>query len=114
MSALDRAEIDRALALDATWAERTREAWLAMMALAVFGDLKAPRIGGVPRLRKKALDCGERLRAALAGRAWIRSRASASRTRSPRRSRCATRWTSWRRPRASSTAARTARRSAPR
>ncbi|MCL4800183.1 MAG: hypothetical protein KJ025_11395 [Burkholderiales bacterium] len=71
MSALDRAEIDRALALDATWADRTREAWLAMMALAVFGDLKAPRIGGVPRLRKKALDCGERLRAALAGRAWI-------------------------------------------
>lgn len=71
MSAPDPAELDRALALDPAWAERARRAWLAVIGLAVFGDLKAPRIGGVPRLRKQALDCGERLRAALAGREWI-------------------------------------------
>ncbi|MCZ7566699.1 MAG: hypothetical protein M5U08_25210 [Burkholderiales bacterium] len=71
MSAPGRDEIDRALALDAAWAERARAAWLTMMALAVFGDLKGRRIGGVPRLRKQALDSGERLRAALADRDWI-------------------------------------------
>jgi hypothetical protein len=71
MSTLDRDETQRALVLDPAWAERVRSAWLAMIALAVFGDLKTPRIGAVPRLRKKALDCGEKLRAALADRAWI-------------------------------------------
>ncbi|MCC6610291.1 MAG: hypothetical protein IT515_11555 [Burkholderiales bacterium] len=71
MSTFDRDETQRALALDPAWAERVRAAWLEMIGLAVFGDLKAARIGAVPRLRKKALDCGERLRAALADRGWI-------------------------------------------
>jgi hypothetical protein len=71
MSTLDRDEIGRALVLDPAWVEGVRNAWLTVIALAVFGDLKAPRIGGVPRLRKKALDCGEKLRAALADRGWI-------------------------------------------
>jgi hypothetical protein len=71
MSTLDRDEIGRVLVLDPTWAAGVRNAWLTVIALAVFGDLKAPRIGGVPRLRKRALDCGEKLRAALADRGWI-------------------------------------------
>jgi len=71
MSALDRETIERALILDPAWAERARSAWLEVIALAAFGDLKAPTIGGVPRLRKKVLDCGEKLRAALADRDWI-------------------------------------------
>jgi len=71
MSALERDEVERALALDRAWVGRVRQAWLEVIALAVLGDLKAPRIGGLPRLRKRALDCGEKLRAALADRDWI-------------------------------------------
>jgi hypothetical protein len=68
---LDPAEVDRALALDAAWAGRLRALWLDLAASAVFGDLRGPRVGALPRLRKQVLDAGERLRAMLAGRAWI-------------------------------------------
>jgi len=68
---LDRDEVDRALRLDPAWAETCRALWLDLVATAVFGDLRTPRVGAVPRLRKRVLDAGERLRALLADRAWI-------------------------------------------
>jgi hypothetical protein len=68
---LDPAEVDRALALDTDWAARLRAMWLDLAAGAVFGDLRAPRVGALPRLRKQVLDAGERLRALTADRAWI-------------------------------------------
>lgn len=71
MSALDPEEVARALALDAAWAAQLREQWLRVMALAMFGDLKSQRLGALPRLRRKGLDCGEKLRAMLADRKWI-------------------------------------------
>ena len=71
MSALDAGAVARALALDAEWAARVRREWLDLVALAVFGDLKSQRLGSLPRLRKKALDCGEKLRSVLADRDWI-------------------------------------------
>ncbi len=71
MSALDPEAVARALALDPAWAARLREQWLNLMALAMFGDLKSQRIGSLPRVRKKALDCGEKLRSLLADREWI-------------------------------------------
>ncbi len=71
MSALDPEAVARALALDPAWAARLREQWLNLMALAMFGDLKSQRIGSLPRARKKALDCGEKLRSLLADREWI-------------------------------------------
>jgi hypothetical protein len=68
---LDPAEVDRALALDTAWEARLRTLWLDLAAVAVFGDLRGPRVGAVPRLRKQVLDAGERLRAVLADRTWI-------------------------------------------
>jgi hypothetical protein len=68
---LDRREVDRALALDPEWAARCRTLWTELAAAAVFGDLRSPRVGALPRLRRKVLDAGERLRALLADRAWI-------------------------------------------
>jgi hypothetical protein len=68
---LDRNEVDRALRLDPDWAERCRTLWVELVATAVFGDLRSPRVGALPRLRKRVLDAGERLRALFADRAWI-------------------------------------------
>lgn len=68
---LDPEEVDRALALDAAWAGRLRTLWLDLARVAVFGDLRGPHVGALPRLRKQVLDAGERLRAVLADRAWI-------------------------------------------
>jgi hypothetical protein len=68
---LDAGEVDRALRLDADWAARLRVLWLDLASNAVFGDLRAPRVGVLPRLRKQVLDAGERLRALIADRAWI-------------------------------------------
>lgn len=68
---LDAAEVDRALALDSAWAARLRALWLELAAAAVFGVLRGPHVGALPRLRKQVLDAGERLRALLADRAWI-------------------------------------------
>jgi hypothetical protein len=71
MSALDTKDVAQALALDRAWAAKLREQWLQVISLAMFGDLKSQRLGALPRLRKKVLDCGEKLRAMLADRDWI-------------------------------------------
>jgi len=42
-----------------------------VISLAMFGNLKSQRLGALPRLRKRVLDCGEKLRAMLADRDWI-------------------------------------------
>lgn len=68
---LDPAEVDAALALDPRRCDEARARWTRIAALAVFGDLRADGIGALPRLRKRVLDLGERLRALLAGRDWI-------------------------------------------
>ena len=68
---LDTAEVDRALVLDPAWAARLRSLWLELAAAAVFGGLRGPHVGALPRLRRQVLDAGERLRALLADRAWI-------------------------------------------
>ena len=68
---LDAAEVDRALALDPAWAARLRAHWLDLAAAAVFGVLRGPQVGALPRVRRQVLDAGERLRALLADRAWI-------------------------------------------
>jgi hypothetical protein len=68
---LDREEVQAALVLDAAWTEAARRHWTALVALAVLGDLKTQRIGALPRLRRRVLDLGERLRSVLAARDWI-------------------------------------------
>lgn len=71
MSTLDPEEVARALELDGAWAEQLRGRWLSLTDLAVFGDLKSKRLGALPRLRKKVLDGGEKLRSLFADRDWI-------------------------------------------
>jgi hypothetical protein len=68
---LDPTEVDRSLALDAAWVARLESLWLELIAVAVFGELRGPRVGALPRLRKQALVAGERLRALVADRGWI-------------------------------------------
>jgi hypothetical protein len=68
---IDPGETDAALALDDAWRASLRGAWARIADLAVFGDLRADAIGAVPRLRKRVLDLGERLRALTAARHWI-------------------------------------------
>jgi hypothetical protein len=71
VSGLDPKEVDRALALDPEWATALRSQWSRLIQIAVFGNLQSQRLGTLPRLRKKALDCGEKLRSMLATRDWI-------------------------------------------
>ncbi len=67
----DAAQVDRALAFDAAWTALLREQWRDMMDLAVWGDCRAEQLGAAPRLRKRLLELGERLRSLTADRAWI-------------------------------------------
>lgn len=68
---MDAREVDRALNLDADRAREARTAWLALMDLAVWGDLRASRVGAVPKLRKRALETGERMKSMFSSRDWI-------------------------------------------
>lgn len=51
--------------------QELRQRWLALLDLCVWGDLKSPKIGTLPRLRKRVLELGENLRSVLNDRAWI-------------------------------------------
>jgi hypothetical protein len=68
---MDANEVRRAVTLDPRWAGEARAAWLALMDLCVFGDVKSSRLGALTRLRRRALDTGERLRSMTAARDWI-------------------------------------------
>lgn len=45
--------------------------WLALIELAVWGDIKSEKLGAVSKLRKRILDLGERLRSVSNDREWI-------------------------------------------
>jgi hypothetical protein len=68
---LDAAEVDRSLAFDPVWTAHLKDLWLAVVEVAVFGELRARHVGALPRVRRQVLDAGERLRALAADRAWI-------------------------------------------
>jgi hypothetical protein len=68
---LDPDAFDRALTFDASRLEALRRGWLAVADLAVWAPPSAGRLGALPRLRKRALDLGEKLAALGAARAWI-------------------------------------------
>ncbi|WP_455384714.1 hypothetical protein [Acidihalobacter prosperus] len=48
-----------------------RRDWLALLDLAVFGDVRSSKIGAVDRLRKRLLESGEGLRSLTNDRSWI-------------------------------------------
>lgn len=68
---MDRETVKQALAIDPGWTEAARRAWLAVMDLAVWGDLGSSRLGTTARLRKRVLDVGEKLKSLTADRDWI-------------------------------------------
>ena len=68
---MDIDEVKRAVTLDPVWVSEVRRAWLALMELSVWGDVKSSRLGAMSKLRKKVLDVGEKLKSLAADRAWI-------------------------------------------
>lgn len=67
----DREEVNATLALPETWRTELRARWLRLQELSVWGDLKSGQIGALPKLRKRVLDVGEKLRSVCNDRAWI-------------------------------------------
>jgi hypothetical protein len=68
---IDAARAAAALRFDAAWTAALRAQWLALMAVAVWDDVAMNRLGSAPRLRKRVLELGERLRSLTASRTWI-------------------------------------------
>ncbi|MBI2312830.1 MAG: hypothetical protein HYU77_10050 [Betaproteobacteria bacterium] len=68
---MDREAVRQAVRLDPGWVAALKRNWVSLMELAVFGDLKAVRLGVMGRLRKRVLDLGEKLASLAAERDWI-------------------------------------------
>ena len=68
---MDEDTINRALAIDPEWERAARMNWLALMELAVWGDLRSSRLGAMARIRRRVLDVGERARSVTGNRDWI-------------------------------------------
>jgi hypothetical protein len=68
---LDAAQVSAALVLDSAWVATLQSQWQEMIKLAVWGDLTMTRLGAAPRLRKRLLELGERLKSLCADRTWI-------------------------------------------
>lgn len=68
---LDAAQASAALALDPAWVTGMQTRWRELMDLAVWGDVTMTRLGAAPRLRKRLLELGERLKSLSAARTWI-------------------------------------------
>lgn len=64
-------DVDQALEIGAAWTEDARSAWRSLLDLLVWGQLGSPRLGGLPKARKRALDLGERLKSLVSDRDWI-------------------------------------------
>ncbi len=67
----DAAEVDAALDFDPAWIADLRSCWLQLMDAAVWDDPAMTRLGDAPRLRKRLLELGERLKSLIADRGWI-------------------------------------------
>jgi len=68
---LDAAQVEAALAPDPAWVAAIHAQWREMIDIAVWGDIALAQLGAAPRLRKRLLELGERLRSLTASRAWI-------------------------------------------
>lgn len=64
-------EVGRLVTLDEQWRSEIRTAWLALIDVALWGDLKGANVGAVPKVRKRCLDLGEKWRSLFNQRDWI-------------------------------------------
>jgi hypothetical protein len=71
MTPVDAAEVQRELAIGTEWIEEARSAWRVLLDALVWGQLSAPRLGALPKARKRALELGERLKSLASDRNWI-------------------------------------------
>jgi hypothetical protein len=71
MEELDPQEVQASMAFDPQQLAAFRTRWGRIMELAVFGDLKAGEIGALPKLRKRLLEYGEKIRSLFNDRSWI-------------------------------------------
>ncbi|MBU2753946.1 hypothetical protein HFU84_14175 [Acidithiobacillus sp. CV18-2] len=69
--AFDEAEVTIWVQPSAAQVQEWREHWLAVMDLALWGELKSSKIGALGKLRRRILECGEKLRSYSADRSWI-------------------------------------------
>lgn len=68
---LDSTRVDAVLVFDPAWIAELRARWLALIETAVWDDPAMQRLGDAPRLRKRLLELGERLKGLTADRGWI-------------------------------------------
>lgn len=68
---LDPAEVRESMAFDPDRVADFRARWSRLMELAVWGDLKAGEVGALPKLRKRMLEYGEKIRSLFNDRSWI-------------------------------------------
>ena len=69
--AFDPDRVSASFAFDRDKLSVLRREWLALLDLAVFGDIRSSKIGAVDRLRKRLLESGESLRSLTNDRSWI-------------------------------------------
>lgn len=67
----DPAQVDAVLEFDAAWTADLRARWQSMITIAVWDALEADQLGAAPRLRKRLLECGERMKSLVVSRNWI-------------------------------------------
>ena len=69
--AFDEAEVAAWVQAPVEQVEQWRQQWLAVMDLALWGELKSAHLGALSKLRRRVLECGEKLRSYAADRSWI-------------------------------------------
>lgn len=67
----DTAQAGAALQFDVAWIAGLQAQWRELIDIAVWGELATARLGAAPRLRKRLLELGERLKSLTADRDWI-------------------------------------------
>lgn len=71
MQGFDPAQVDAALEFDPAWTADLRTRWQMMITIAVWDALEADQLGAAPRLRKRLLEFGERMKSLVGSRQWI-------------------------------------------
>ncbi len=69
--AFDPEAVHSAVTLDPATRQTLRTQWCSLMELAVWGEIRSSQIGLLPKLRKRVLDLGEKLRSYAGDRRWI-------------------------------------------
>jgi hypothetical protein len=68
---MDAEAILQAVTINQAWRDEMQAEWLAVMELAVWGEVKSSRLGAMNRVRRRVLEVGEKLHSLCASRIWI-------------------------------------------